>query len=402
MVSLCYSDVDNLHENQERGGTAIQQTNNGAFFSGRYRNVLVEYGYDEEAVQKRLHDTWQALFYGPEDTRIYYEHGEDMAYLLDTGNNDVRTEGMSYGMMMCVQLDKKAEFDKLWLFSKRYMQHQEGRYRDYFAWHTRTDGSRISQGPAPDGEEYFALALFFASNRWGDGPEPFDYSAQARRILRACLHKGEDGEPGDPMWDPATRLIKFIPESPFTDPSYHLPHFYELFALWADPEDRPFWKEAADASRDYLPRACHPVTGLAPEYANFDGSPRDDIPEHRDFYSDSYRVAANIGLDCEWFGRDQRLTQIANNIQAFFSGIDPIDYKKYSIDGRPLKQPSLHPTGLLATNAMASLAADGEHRKEYIDRFWNTPLRTGIRRYYDNCLYMFAMLALSGNYRIWA
>ena len=26
----------------------------------------------------------------------------------DTGNHDVRTEGMSYGMMVCVQLDKKS------------------------------------------------------------------------------------------------------------------------------------------------------------------------------------------------------------------------------------------------------------------------------------------------------
>ena len=33
--------------------------------------------------------------------------------------------------------------------------------------------------------------------------------------------------------------------------------------------------------------------------------------------------------------------------------------------------------------------------------FWNQPLRKGGRRYYDNCLYLFAFLALSGRYRIW-
>ena len=42
-----------------------------------------------------------------------------------------------------------------------------------------------------------------------------------------------------------------------------------------------------------------------------------------------------------------------------------------------------------------------EYVKECVDRLWNTPLRTGDRRYYDNFLYMFAMLALSGNYRIY-
>src|SRR5690606_10973191 len=104
----------------------------GAFYTGQYRNLFAELGYDEALIQQKLHDTWQELFYGDEDTKIYYEHSEDKAYLLDTGNNDARTEGMSYGMMMCVQMDKKAEFDKLWLFSKQYMQHTEGRYKDYF------------------------------------------------------------------------------------------------------------------------------------------------------------------------------------------------------------------------------------------------------------------------------
>lgn len=127
----------------------------------------------------------------------------------------------------------------------------------------------------------FCHGAFFASNRWSDGAEPYDYKAQARKILRACIHQGEDGE-GDPMWDPETKLIKFIPETPFSDPSYHLPHFYELFAKYADEEDQSFWKEAADASRAYLHTACHPVTGLSPEYANYDGSPA-PIQPHGDF-----------------------------------------------------------------------------------------------------------------------
>ena len=38
---------------------------------------------------------------------------------------------------------------------------------------------------------------------------------------------------------------------------------------------------------------------------------------------------------------------------------------------------------------------------EWVERFWNEPLRTGDRRYYDNCLYLFAFLALSGRYRVW-
>ncbi len=377
----------------------IQQ---GAFYTKEYRNLFKELGYSEADIDARLERTWTDLFYGAPDVRIYYPLGDDKGYILDTGNQDVRTEGMSYGMMMAVQMNKKEEFDRLWNFSKTFMQHREGRYAHYFAWHCKPDGTRISQGPAPDGEEYFAMALFFAASRWGDGPEPYNYSEQARTILRACLHQGEAGD-GAPMWDPETKLIKFVPESPFSDPSYHLPHFYDLFALRADERDSAFWKQAADASRAYLHAACHPETGLAPEYANFDGTPAEPQPhgDFRHFFSDAYRVAANIGLDWAWFRKDSWQVGQSNRIQSFFRNIEVSDYRRYTIDGQPFDEPALHPIGLLATNAMASLAADGPEASHFVRLLWNTPLRTGQRRYYDNCLYFFSLLALSGNYRIY-
>ena len=375
----------------------------GAFYTGKYRNIFKEYGYPDAEVQKRVEDTWQKLFCGDEDTRIYYAAGDDMGYLLDTGNDDVRTEGMSYGMMMCVQLDKKHEFDCIWNWAHEYMQHREGKYKYYFAWSCNTDGTRRSEGPAPDGEEYFALSLLFASHRWGDGPEPYNYSRQALKILRECVHKGEEGE-GDPMWEPSNKLIRFVPETPWTDPSYHLPHFYELFSMWGDPKDKAFWHEAAAASREYLKTACHPVTGLAPEYSDYDGKPHKASWNygHFRFYSDAYRVAANIGLDSSWFGNDEWKKLEAGRIQAFFAPMGPnADYRMYDIDGTPQEEKALHPVGLIATNAQASLAGEGENAGKCVELFWNTPVRTGVRRYYDNCLYLFAMLALSGNYRIW-
>lgn len=371
----------------------------GAYHTGQYPNLFKEYGYSDEAIQNKVNQAFHELFYGPD--RIYHPVGHDMGYITDTGNNDVRTEGMSYGMMMCLQLDRKEEFDRLWKWSKTYMQHDSGRYKGYFAWSCALDGTRNAQGPAPDGEEFFAMALFFASSRWGDGEPPFDYSQQAKYILHECVHKGEEDNPGDPMWHPEKKLIKFVPESSFSDPSYHLPHFYELFAIYGNEEDRDFWKEAAQASRDYLKLACHPETGLAPEYAEYTGEPHQG--PHQYFYSDSYRVAANIGLDSAWFGKTEINKNIANNIQHFFAqiGFNLDDYMVYHIDGTRLNQKALHPHGLLATNAQASLAADGPHIEDFVRAFWDLPLRKGQRRYYDNCLQMFALLALSGMYRIY-
>lgn len=103
----------------------------GAYQTGIYRNVLKECGYDETAIWERLEQTFDTIFYGTEAERFYHEAGDDMAYLEDTGNHDVRTEGMSYGMMVCVQLDKKAEFDRLWKWVRTYMYIPAGPCRNY-------------------------------------------------------------------------------------------------------------------------------------------------------------------------------------------------------------------------------------------------------------------------------
>lgn len=378
----------------------------GAFETGIYRNLWKEYGYSEEEVKNRLEAAFQTIFYGTEEERFYHEAGADMGYLEDTGNHDVRTEGMSYGMMVCVQLDKKEEFDRIWKWVKTYMWMSEGEGRYYFRWSCNTDGTPNSDGPAPDGEEFFAMALFFASNRWGDGEGIFNYSQEARNILSECVHKGEEDHPGEPMWDRERKLIKFIPGVDFTDPSYHLPHFYELFALWAKEEDRDFWKQAAQASREYLHLACHPDTGLSPEYSEYDGTPHTEHVEqfgrHDWYYSDAYRTMANIGLDSLWFGKDPWQKEIAQTFQEFYCVKQREHWDGvFLVDGTRLEEKALHPVAVIAVNAQASLAAEGEFSRECMEKFWNTPLRTGDRRYYDNFLYLFAFMALSGNYRIW-
>ncbi len=359
-----------------------------------YKNLFAEYGYDEKEITARLHKIWNAVFVDSE-TSVYHEVGDDMGFVTDTGNNDVRTEGQSYAMMMAVQFDKKEVFDRVWKWTKTYMYMDKGLHAGYFAWSAGLDGTKNADGPASDGEEFFAMALFFAANRWGNGDGIFNYAEQAKTILRRCLSNPQ------PMWHLENKLIKFVPGLEFSDPSYHVPFFYDCFAKWASEEDRAFWQEAAAASRAYLKIACHPATGLNPEYANYDGTP-ELTRGHSDFYSDAYRTAINIGLDSQWHGHDADLTACVDRLQKFFCETvkDEWDYV-YKIDGTKIDEKVLHPIGLIAANAAASLAAtDGLNARLCVELFWNSPIRTGERRYYDNFLYAFAFMALSGNYRM--
>ena len=216
-----------------------------------YPNQFARIGVDDSTVEKRIQACFETIFFDPEE-KFYQEKDGDSGCMIDTGNADARTEGMSYGMMMCVQMNRQDLFDRLWQFSMRYMYLKEGPMAGYFAWSVKPDGEHNAEGPAPDGEEYFAMALLLASARWGDREGIFDYGQQAREILRHCLHQPELAEGGRAMWDEENRLIRFVPQVDFSDPSYHLPHFYTLFARQANEEDRNFWQAAAEASRNSL------------------------------------------------------------------------------------------------------------------------------------------------------
>ena len=79
-----------------------------AFETGVYPNLFKDYlGKSDEEIQAKIETAWNQLFYGDDATeRVYYPVGSDMAYISDIANEDVRSEGMSYGMMIAVQLNR--------------------------------------------------------------------------------------------------------------------------------------------------------------------------------------------------------------------------------------------------------------------------------------------------------
>jgi len=377
----------------------------GAFFSGQYRNLFKEYiGLADEEIQAKLDAAWDQLFYGDDNSeRVYYPVDDDMAYIADIGNGDVRTEGMSYGMMIAVQYDKQEEFNRLWKWAKTYMYQSEGPYLGYFAWHCTTDGKKLDSNPASDGEEWFVTALLFASARWENGTGIFDYQSQAQDILDTMLHKEDTkNDLATNMFDLEQKQVVFVPkigrDSSFSDPSYHLPAYYELWARWAD-RDNQFWAQAAQVSREYFKKAAFPQTGLMPDYANFDGTPY-DTGDHKDFRFDAWRTLSNVAVDYAWFAADPWQVEQSNRVLDFLASQGIASYpNQYSLDGTPLSND--HSTGLVSMAAVAALAADREKGEPFVQELWAAQIPSGKWRYYDGMLYMLGMLHVSGNFEIY-
>ena len=373
----------------------------GAAYTGNYRNLFKEYGYSEDEINKKVESTWEKLFYGNDDERLYYPVGDDMAYIYTADTDDVRSEGMSYGMMICVQMDKKKEFNCLWKWAKTYMQHTDGEYKGYFAWKMKTNGTKIDNTPASDGEEYFATALLFASARWGDGEGIYNYRTEAQDILTTMLHQADDGQ-GVNMFDSTHKMPVFCPigsAATYTDPSYHLPAFYEVWALEAD-QDNEFWSEAAKASREHFKKATNASTGLGPDYSEYSGAARNE-GDHKDFRFDAWRTAANIACDYAWWAKDDWAVTHANTLQSFFydQGVESYG-NQWTLDGSK-EYSSDHSPGLVAMNATAGLAASTQKAWAFVEDFWNISPTTGKYRYYDGCLYMMGLLHCSGNFRVY-
>src|SRR5207237_8654373 len=141
--------------------------------------------HSKKEIRQKIEGAFSQLFHGdPANETIYCEAGGNsngpLAFITDYKHHDVRTEGLSYGMIIAAELNKKKEFDALWNWSITYLYNPETNHfsHGFFSWQARTNGVRMSQFVAPDGEEYYATALYFAANRWGSGQGIHNYTEQ--------------------------------------------------------------------------------------------------------------------------------------------------------------------------------------------------------------------------------
>ncbi len=370
----------------------------GAYYTGVYPSPFKTYlGKTDEEIQKKLDQLWDHYFKGNDNSKVYYENGSE-AYVKDINNNDVRSEGQSYGMMICVQTNHKTEFDKLWKFAKNHMLHTSGQWDGYFKWKCNPDGSAQDANCAPDGEMYFVTALLLAANRWNDS----SYLKDAQYSLSRFWKNGNGS-----LFNESEKVITFQPYncSNFGDPSYDLPAFIELFARWSSDNNEK-WESCLAPTRGHLQKSCHSSSGLFADYSEFNGQPTTGgFSENSNKYMyDAMRCAMNVGMDYYLFGADKKtqndmMTRLINHFEK-----DGYSHARFNWDGTGGSES--YTLGECGANAVGCFAlmddpANDEKVKTNLKKAWNGQLMTGQYRYYDGLVHYLAMLHLCGSFKIY-
>lgn len=385
-------------------GPSCDGEGSGAYHTGIYRNLFSEIlGKTDTEVQNKIDAIWKQFFTPGGTNAVYYNVGDTMAYIYDTGNQDVRTEGMSYGMMICVQLNHQDEFNKIWRWAKKYMQYQSGDWDGYFKWQCATDGTVKGSSCASDGEEYFITALLFASNRWGNTGD-IDYNAEAQNILSKVQEKSGTGNVYS-LFNKSNHLVTFVPygnSADYSDPSYNLPGFLELWARWSDTNN-DFWYAAAKAARTLLKNASNTTSGLFPDYCSFAGEPlKGEYADYdtKQYKYDAIRCAMNVGMDYNWFRSDStNQNQMMTRLLTFFKNNN---YTNGYFDWNGSNPSGSYSEGIAGANGVGCFAvSDQALAKENLTKLWNMNAPTGQWRYYNGMVYFLSMLHASGNFKIY-
>ena len=243
------------------------------------------------------------------------------------------------------------------------------------------------------------MSLLFAANRWNDE----GYMKDAQAILKACW-KGN----GNSLFNEQSYIVTFQPtngNNSWSDPSYSLPVFVDLFSRWSDT-NKDKWTKATSATRDHLYKSSITKSGVFSDYNNFDGTPH-SVSFNNDatkYMYDAMRCAMNFGMDYYLFGVDaKRETEMAKRIIDFFEK-DGYKHARFNWDGsNPSESYTQGEKGANAVATYALMNEDGYENaiKKNLEMAWNEKFMTGQYRYYDGLVHYLAMLHLTGSFKIW-
>jgi oligosaccharide reducing-end xylanase len=368
-------------EIQSETAQTEESASDGSYYTGSYSSAVDLPGarYDQRYADNKCDALWNYF-----KSELLANDGA----VIKTEDNVVVSEGQSYGMMLAVQNNDQDAFDNIWLWTKTHMQ-QNQKY-GLFSWKCTPQGEVLETDAATDADEMIAMALFFASNRWGDGASPYDYSVQAEDILNKLLDHVVTSD----------NYFAFSPEDKSTfSPSYMMPAFYRLFAIYSGNSR---WDGIADKSYSLVFNCLKGVyantyNGLVPDFCDKHGVPKE---WGKYFYYDAVRTPWHIAVDEIWFKKDSRSQAYLDKIIGFFGPMYDSFGDQYSLDGDQLSY--YHVTSWIGCLAGGSIGANyDEYKLDFFHHLIERPLPTGQYRYYDICWMNFGILLVSGNFKIY-
>ena len=344
------------------GGGGSTTPGNGCTAPAMYANLFVTVsGHTQADTDTKVAAAWKQLFTAGSASSIFYNGpGTDESYVEDIYNGDVRTEGMSYGMMIAVQLDHQTEFDRLWTYVKNHM--ASGTTGE-IAWHTSPSGGKLSTGGAPDGEEYMATALIFASKRWGNTGK-YNYATEAQWVLNVIRTL---------YFNASAHIVQFVRNSGNTDASYILPAFYQVWACF-DTTNADFWNASVAAGRMFFHNAID-TNGVIGDRSSFTGA------QQQGPGADTIRCVMNIMMDHNFFNAD------------------PWQTDTYAAKYGAYEMTHASGTAQVSCNSLLGFGLPASTGRAFVDKIWTAPIPS--HDYWNGVLYMLGLLHVSGQFHLY-
>jgi len=377
--------------------------------SPEYNNVFSTLlGKSDDAISNKIDGAFQQLFHGTLDQSIFRvdQDGSGRSSIVDVLHNDVRSEGLGLAMLITVELNKKQEFDELWLFT-RYATHKKlfvssGPAAGYFLSNCGED--EVVRCYDVYGMQLFALSLMLAHARWHSTAD-MPYEGDALALLDVLKNKeAENGGVVNGIGSAFSAEKFLVREDPMladagftTRSSLQMPAAYWY---WAKATGMPFWSSVEKASRTLLVEAADPGTGLWPMRSYFDGTA---VTGSEGFTQQAYRTQINLGIDALWGTASRDQAELASRLATFFGNSisQGIPYGgTFDPDGTPI-DPNPARSLISVNGTLAVSAPSSNYRNALAQAVWDQPIPTGESRYYEGLMYLMSMLILSGQMRVY-
>lgn len=233
--------------------------------------------------------------------------------VIDFSQNDITTsEGQSYAMLRAVWVDDKETFDLVWKWTKENLKRPNDELFGW-RWGQREDKSYGflldgGENSATDADQDIALALIFASSRWGDNT----YQEESKKILKDMWNSNTATASGKRYLiagDWAQNENELV-----INPSYFAPYAWKIFAKVDKERD---WNSVVDPAYELLNKSStdkldkEKAVGLPPDWAVLDRKtgqlkPPVNLGNFTTNYSfDALRTPWRVALDAKW-NNDER------------------------------------------------------------------------------------------------